>query len=332
METRVMQQLVPAIQGLGVPDVLDGRGYLATNPGGLQWPNRDPEALRGLVWHQALSWGSVEAVARYHTGANSHLYPGGVESIAYTWAIRRNGQIVLCNDFDKAVWSHGYAKRPGNENAEFVSVMFEGLFDGPHLDDPSAGQPTYLQMLAGLALWHVCKDIWRWHDDALYGHYLLGKPACPGAALETMVAAIRSNAPVPGYELTTVQGRQEALKALGYYTGAVDGLWGPESKGALMRFQSDHGLLADGVWGAATEAAVKTALRALSPVPAYDFTTVEGRQEALKALGYYTGAVDGLWGAQSKEALIRFQSEHALVADGVWGPKTEAAVLQAHQS
>ncbi len=44
-------------------------------------------------------WESVEAVAKYHAGKTPHLRRGGVESIAYTFAIRREGQIVLCNDF-----------------------------------------------------------------------------------------------------------------------------------------------------------------------------------------------------------------------------------------
>lgn len=261
METELLDQLKAAMDGTGFPGPQDGRETLATNDSGKKWKKRDAKKLKGLVWHQELGWGSVEGVAKYHTGAQSHLHEGGVESIAYTWAVRRDGQVVLCNDFNKAVWSQGYKGRSGDENAEFMSVMFEGLFKGKGVTDPSAGQPNYLQMLSGLMLWHVCKGAWNWDEEDLYGHYLFGKPACPGDALESMVEAVRANAEKSRYDFDTVQGRQQALKALGYYTIAVDGVWGPGSKAALVRFQSDQGLAADGVWGPKTQAAIVRALK-----------------------------------------------------------------------
>ena len=103
MEAKILRQLTSASRGVKLEKPHDGRAELAVNPRGKKWKARDPEKLQGLVWHQELGWGSVEAVARYHTSKSSHLYRGGVESIAYTWAIRRDGQIVLCNDFGKAV-------------------------------------------------------------------------------------------------------------------------------------------------------------------------------------------------------------------------------------
>ena len=69
-----------------------------------------------------------------------------------------------------------------------------------------------------------------------------------------------SNARAKTYDLSTVSGRQQALKELGYYQAAVDGVWGPYSKGALTQFQYDKGLAADGVWGPITEAAMIAAL------------------------------------------------------------------------
>ena len=261
MESDVLEKLASAIKGLGVPEPLDGRGLMATNPDGKQWKSRDIGSLKGLVWHQGLGWGSVEAVAKYHTSKNSHLKEGGVESIAYTWAIRRNGQIVLCNDFSKATWSQGFRGRTGDENAEFMSVMFEGLFHGEHVTDPSAGDPNEEQFLAGLVLWRVCRNVWGWQSDDLYGHYHFGKPSCPGAALSTVIDAVRVNAPKPAYDFGKVHDRQQALKTLGYYTAEVDGQWGAMSKGALINFQADHGLAADGVWGPRTQAAMNKALR-----------------------------------------------------------------------
>lgn len=261
METTIVGDVAKASQGLGMLEPFDGREFLTRNPRGRKWKSRDVEALKGMVWHQELGWGSVEQVAEYHTGTESHLHAGGVESIAYTFAIRRNGQIVLCNDFDRAVWSQGFKGRPGDENAEFMSVMFEGLFRGPGVTDPTAGEPNDEQMLSALALWRICRRAWEWNEEDLYGHYHFGKPACPGDTIGTLIESVRANVEEPLPDLSTVEGRQQALRDLGYYTGAVDGLWGPQSRGALIRFQDDRDLVPDGIWGPRTEEAIVGALQ-----------------------------------------------------------------------
>lgn len=45
-------------------------------------------------------------------------------------------------------------------------------------------------------------------------------------------------------------------------------------------------------------------------------------QKKLKSLGYYTGAVDGIYGTGTKNAVIAFQKSCGLTADGIAGPKT----------
>ena len=261
MEKRIIDRVSRAARALGLPTPEDARTHLTCNAKGRKWKKRNPEALQGLVWHQELGWGTVEAVARYHTGSQSHLHRDGVESIAYTWAIRRDGQLMLCNDLDRAVWSQGYKGRKGDENAEFMSVMFEGMFHGPGVTDRSAGEPNAQQLLSGLMLWQACRQTWKWADDDLHGHFQFGKPACPGATLQTVIEAVRVNAPKHDYDLDTSEGRQRALKDLKSYTGEVDGVWGPASRGALIRFQGKYGLAADGVWGPISEAMVMRALR-----------------------------------------------------------------------
>lgn len=261
MESDLLKNLRAAVAGTQAPQPFDARGKFARNSKGKKWSGRDPEKLKGLVWHQELGWGSVESVAEYHTGPDSHVYKGGVESISYSLAIRRNGQIVLCNDLDRATWSQGYASRPGDENAEFLSVMFEGFFRGEGVTDPSAGEPNNIQLTSGMLLWNCCKEIWEWNDDDLFGHYHFGKPACPGNTLKAVIEATRAGSAKPSYDFNTVLGRQEALIALGFYKETADGVWGPASKGALTRFQAKNGLVADGVWGPNTEAAVVKALK-----------------------------------------------------------------------
>ena len=49
-------------------------------------------------------------------------------------------------------------------------------------------------------------------------------------------------------------------------------------------------------------------------------------QQKLKRWGYYNGAVDGIYGKQTRAAVIYFQKRNGLVADGIVGKKTLAAL------
>ena len=47
--------------------------------------------------------------------------------------------------------------------------------------------------------------------------------------------------------------------------------------------------------------------------------TVRRVQQKLKQWGYYTGAVDGVFGQSTYDAVIQFQKKNGLTADGVAG-------------
>ena len=49
------------------------------------------------------------------------------------------------------------------------------------------------------------------------------------------------------------------------------------------------------------------------------------KQHLLAYLGYYTGAVDGIWGEQSRQATKALQRAHGLEEDGVYGDQTHQA-------
>lgn len=54
---------------------------------------------------------------------------------------------------------------------------------------------------------------------------------------------------------------QQALKILGYYTGKLDGDYGDGTTKAVMEYQGDHDLLADGVAGKETVKSIFGQLR-----------------------------------------------------------------------
>lgn len=54
--------------------------------------------------------------------------------------------------------------------------------------------------------------------------------------------------------------KQNLLAYLGYYTGAIDGIFGKNSTKATKAFQADYGIDANGICGAETEKALKDAV------------------------------------------------------------------------
>ena len=54
--------------------------------------------------------------------------------------------------------------------------------------------------------------------------------------------------------------------------------------------------------------------------------TVKTIQQKLKNWGYYKGAVDGIYGAQTTSAVKYFQRKNKLAVDGIAGPKTLSAM------
>lgn len=53
-------------------------------------------------------------------------------------------------------------------------------------------------------------------------------------------------------------------------------------------------------------------------------------QRRLAAAGLNPGAVDGVFGPATMNALLQFQQAHGINADGVWGPQTEATMKSLH--
>jgi peptidoglycan hydrolase-like protein with peptidoglycan-binding domain len=127
-----------------------------------------------------------------------------------------------------------------------------------------------------------------------------------------------------------VAGLQVALRAKGLYRGAVDGIQGPQTRGAVFAFQRRAGLGVDGVAGPHTR-------RALGPLGrprlgsrlivrgalGWDVSVL---QFLLRRRGFDPGPLDGFVGGQTAGALRAFQQRMGLFADGIAGPATLAAL------
>ena len=69
----------------------------------------------------------------------------------------------------------------------------------------------------------------------------------------------------------TVKQKQCLLCYLGYYDGEIDGIWGRNSILACEKFQNDHGLPCDGIWGHLTETKILEIIGSGNSAPAKDW-------------------------------------------------------------
>ena len=133
----------------------------------------------------------------------------------------------------------------------------------------------------------------------------------------------------PGATGQDVRKMQAALTSLGYTVG-TDGTYDSVTWAAVLAFQRDQGLRADGLAGNAT----LTRLYSLAPggtvptaaptaAPAADAvlqqgssgTAVRTLQNRLKMLGYLPDS-NGVFGAATREAVLAFQQDFGLSATG----------------
>ena len=101
---------------------------------------------------------------------------------------------------------------------------------------------------------------------------------------------------------------------------------------AVTRFQQSRGLLADGVCGAGTWAALVEAGHRLGDRLLYLRTPylrgedVADLQRRLGTLGFSAGRVDGILGPDTAAAISALQENAGLTADGICGPDTVAVL------
>jgi hypothetical protein len=123
---------------------------------------------------------------------------------------------------------------------------------------------------------------------------------------------------------------QVALRAEGLYLGVVDGVRGPLTRAAVLRFQDRRGLVTDGVAGPRTRRALGRLGKPLLGQRwlgvgsvGWDVSVLEFR---LRPWGLPRRAVDGRFDARTEGALRRFQATRGLAADGIAGPLTVRAL------
>ena len=131
---------------------------------------------------------------------------------------------------------------------------------------------------------------------------------------------------------TDVKNLQEKLIELGYLDDTADGIFGEKTQVAIEQLQSDLGMTVTGV----ATAELQRMLFA-GEVPAYNpylplkrgdrGTRVSRMQAELKALGYYAGAADGVYGKGTEKAVAAFQKQEGLNQTGQADEETLRALF-----
>jgi peptidoglycan hydrolase-like protein with peptidoglycan-binding domain len=128
-----------------------------------------------------------------------------------------------------------------------------------------------------------------------------------------------------------VAAAQRELRRIGYYQGPIDGIPGPQTEAAILRFERSTGLATTGAIGPELVRAVSTPERG---EPSHDASAaaaplstdrVAAIQHALSLAAYGPLPADGIVGPQTREAIRRFQAHHGLP---VTGELTDSLVVE----
>jgi DNA invertase Pin-like site-specific DNA recombinase len=124
---------------------------------------------------------------------------------------------------------------------------------------------------------------------------------------------------------------QRALRRLGWQPGPVDGLYGPRTKAAVIRYQTAAGLAADGVVGPGTRQALTNAQseplrRGAGFAQPGGSQQVRTLQANLEKRGLDPGPVDGLFGPRTQAAVAQLQRRNGVPDSGVVTASTRSVL------
>jgi peptidoglycan hydrolase-like protein with peptidoglycan-binding domain len=129
---------------------------------------------------------------------------------------------------------------------------------------------------------------------------------------------------------------QTSLSQAGFYNGPIDGVFGPATEDAIRQFQSQQGLEPDGIVGPATRSLLLgQGVSSQSYAPGSGSLLQLGArgpavtelQTQLQNTGYFPGAIDGVFGPTTEDAVKQFQVARGLIPDGVVGQETQQALV-----
>lgn len=137
----------------------------------------------------------------------------------------------------------------------------------------------------------------------------------------------------PGATGDVVRRAQRALRRTPNLGLVVDGVFGPATETAVKQFQGGAGLVADGIVGSATWHALPDG----GPMPTLQVGSTGAVVSSLQTVltngagqwGTGPGAIDGDFGPQTRASVKAFQTWGGVGSDGIVGDRTWSVSLHA---
>lgn len=196
------------------------------------WGTRALTDICGIVLHHTATTQSVVQAAHAHV-------LGDAPGLRYHFWINPDGEVLWCNDLEDVTWAQGGAGSRvwlTQPNQNFVSIAIAGDHTKPMTNYPEA-EVAARWLIMGLQV------RLQLEPDMVFGHGEFKATLCPGR-LQELVGTIRSLAPWKTWAHWPdgVRDLQKMLIEVGEDPGVVDGLWGPNTAGALRSATGWSGL------------------------------------------------------------------------------------------
>lgn len=247
--------------------------------------------IRIILHHAAAVTCSVQDIQRWHLA-------NGWAGIGYHFFVRKDGNI--------------YRGRPENTvgahvtgaNSDSIGICFEGNY-GAEASMPQA------QINAGKELVAYLKS--KYGISTVKAHRDVGASSCPGRYFPfNEIAGASGNVTMTG-------GASQSLTS-----APAPAAQGSTSIAELQAECNRQGFSAqkiDGIAGPITLAGCPMVKKGASG------NITRWIQNKLNSLGYNCGAADGIFGQNTKNAVIAYQKAKGLGVDGIVGPKTWSKLL-----
>lgn len=262
---------------------------------------------------------------RYNTAKDNTLFGEDANDAAIGVELAYGGNIDFQEAYNRYVWYHAYLVDKYNLNPE-TDIVAHSTLDPQRRVDPQNALHQH-----GISWAEFIQDVKEVYQTEFSGSSDTDDTSDPFVKGESvdLPLDIGDNGPF-------VREVQEDLIRAGFPLPifGADGIYGDETQRAVMRFQKAYGLQVDGLVGPNTLAKLKEVIGSSSP--AIDFPLPEGIlslghegpavkevQRALKEINFGPGVIDGIYGPKTQDAVRRFQSMYAALAnDGIYGPNT----------
>ncbi|MBM7662365.1 peptidoglycan hydrolase-like protein with peptidoglycan-binding domain [Bacillus mesophilus] len=261
---------------------------------------------------------------RYNVSTDDRLYGADANDAAIGVELCWGGSINFDEAYKRYVWYHAYLlDRFGLDPDE--DIVAHSTLDPTRRRDPQNALQRY-----GISWNQFLADVKQSYQNIFVDGQEMADdtPSVRGVSVELPLGI--------GDEGQFVREVQQELIQAGFPLPrfGADGVYGEETETAVMRFQRRYGLVVDGLVGPNTLRKLNDVLGSSNPSNEFPLangilrsgdegTGVRQLQRVLKQVNFDPGAIDGIYGPKTADAVRRFQSMYAALAtDSIYGPNT----------